>query len=61
MRVAKLQVELLAHLRSVDVSNEQMAEIEAFCADVREGLDNATFEDKRGSLDLPDVRGILMV
>ncbi len=55
----RTRAELLAHLRSVAASGEQIAEIEAFCADVREGLDNATFEDKRRYLDLPDVRGIL--
>ncbi len=55
----RCRTDLLSHLRSVEFSDEQIAEIEAFCADVREGLDNATFEDKRRYLDLLDVRGIL--
>ena len=36
-----------------------MAEIEAFCAEVREGLDEATFEDKRRYFDLLNLHGTL--
>jgi hypothetical protein len=35
------------------------AETEAFCAEVREGSDVATFEDKRRYFELLDVRGKL--
>jgi hypothetical protein len=45
----------------VTLSDEQIAEIESFCADVRDGLDNATFEDKRYYFDRLDVRGKLAV
>lgn len=49
------------HIRSVAVTDEQIAEIEAFCAEVRVGLENATFEDKRRYFDLLDVHGKLAV
>ena len=35
--------------------------IQSFCAEVADGLDNATFEDKRQYFDLLDVRGKLAV
>ena len=35
--------------------------MEAFCAEVRVGIDNATFEDKRRYFDLLDVHGKLAV
>ncbi|MFN8485284.1 MAG: hypothetical protein U0768_19780 [Anaerolineae bacterium] len=38
-----------------------MAEIEAFCAEVREGLDEATFEDKRRYFELLDLHAKLAV
>src|SRR5579864_7643221 len=39
------------------LSDEQVAEIEAFCAEVHEGLEYATFEDKQRYLELLDMRG----
>ena len=43
------------------ITDTQIAEIEAFCAEVREGLDNATFEDKLRYFELFDVRGKLAI
>ncbi len=37
----------LARLKISALSDEQVAEIEAFCAEVREVLEYATFEDKQ--------------
>jgi hypothetical protein len=53
------KVELNPHLQSAVLSDSQIAELEAFCAEVRKGLDNATFEDKRRHFDLLDVRAKL--
>jgi len=50
-----------AHLQSVVLTDQQIAEIESFCADVQGGLDNATFEDKRRYFEWLDVRGKLAV
>lgn len=50
---------MAAQLQRTEITDEQIAEIEAFCAEVSEGLDNATFEDKRRYFDLLDVRGKL--
>ncbi|MBI4772004.1 MAG: hypothetical protein HY784_16710 [Chloroflexi bacterium] len=55
------RAELSAHLQAVLLTDEQIAEIESYCAEVREGLDNATFEDKRRYFELLDVRGKLAV
>ena len=48
---------VLARLEISALSNEQIAEIEAFCSEVREGLEYATFEDKQHYLELLDVHG----
>jgi hypothetical protein len=48
-------------LKDVTLSDKQIAEIESFCADVCDGLDNATFEDKRYYFDRLEVRGRLAV
>jgi hypothetical protein len=55
------RAELAAHLQSAILSDEQIAVIESFCAEVCAGLDSATFEDKRRYFELLDVRGRLAV
>ncbi len=55
------QTEISAHLQTKVLSNEQIADIEAFCAQIRHGLDIATFEQKRQVIDLLDVRGTLAI
>jgi hypothetical protein len=55
------QAEWAAHLEAVVPTEQQIAEIESFCADVCDGLDNATFEDKRYYFDRLEVRGRLAV
>jgi hypothetical protein len=55
----RTKAEMNTHLKAAILSDSQIAEIEAFCAEVRAGLDNATFEDKRRYFDLLDVRGKL--
>lgn len=55
------QTELTAHLKVVDITDEQIAEMQAFCEEVAEGLEQATFEDKRRYIDLLDVRAQLAV
>ncbi|MBI4789319.1 MAG: recombinase family protein [Chloroflexi bacterium] len=49
------------HIQTVLVTEKQVAEIEEWCAQIREGLDNATFEDKRRYFTLLDVRGKLAI
>jgi hypothetical protein len=41
--------------------DDQIADIEAFCAQIRYGLEAATFEQKRHVIDLLDVRGTLAI
>ncbi len=53
--------ELAAHLNKTVITDEQVALIEEFCADVRDGLEGATFEDKRRYFDLLNVRVKLVV
>lgn len=53
--------ELAAHLNTTVITDEQVTLIETFCAEVREGLEGATFEDKRRYFDLLDVRAKLAV
>jgi len=55
------QVEISNHLQSTILSDEQIEDIEAFCAQVREGLENATFVQKRHIIDLLDVHGKLAI
>jgi hypothetical protein len=51
--------DLVAYLDTVIITDAQIAEIEGFCAEVRVGLDAATFEDKQRYFELLDVRGKL--
>ncbi len=55
------EADVLARLRISALSDEQVAEIEAFCAEVRDGLEYATFEDKQRYLELLDVQGTVAV
>ena len=48
-------------LEAATVSDAAIEEVEAFCRQVREGLEHATFEDKRRIIELLDVRGQLAV
>jgi len=50
---------LAAHLQIHDLTDVQVEQIETFCAEVRDGLENATFEDKQRYFELLDVRGTL--
>ena len=50
------QAELTSYLVPVDLPDENVEVIKSFCSEVRDGLDNATFEDKRQYIDLLDVR-----
>jgi hypothetical protein len=58
-RIKHYPEKVAAGLRGTQAEDEQVAMIEAFCAKVRAGLDNATFEDKRRYFDLLDVRATL--
>jgi len=53
------RAELGQHIKTVTLTEMQITEIETFCAEVRAGLDHATFADKRRYFDLLDVRGTL--
>jgi len=55
------QAELSHHLQSSVLSDDQIEDIEIFCAQVREGQENATFEQKRQLIDMLDVRGKLAI
>jgi site-specific DNA recombinase len=57
----KERTDISAHLHTELITDDQIAEIESFCAEVRDGLDNATFEDKRKYIELLDVRGKLAI
>lgn len=51
------QMSLQEHLDSVIMSDDLIASIEAICAEISVGLDNATFEDKKRYFEILDVRG----
>ena len=51
------QMSLQEHLDSVIMSDDLIASIEAICAEISIGLDNATFEDKKRYFEILDVRG----
>ncbi len=50
---------LSAQLDTKDLTNDQVAQIEEFCADIRAGFDSATFEDKQRYFELLEVQGTL--
>jgi site-specific DNA recombinase len=63
-RLAELDTEkadVLAQLAIVVFSDQQVAEIVAFCAELGEGLEYATFDDKQRCLELLDVQGTAVV
>jgi len=49
--------DLEGHIHKVTITDDQVNLIEAFCAKIREGLDQADFNTKRHILELLDVRG----
>ena len=49
--------ELLAHIRHVTMTDDQLTFIEEFCATIRTGLDLADFAAKRKIIELLDIRG----
>ncbi len=53
--------DVVSHIQSVLLTDKEIAEIEAWRAEIREGLDAATFEDKQRYFTLLDVRGKLAV
>jgi hypothetical protein len=53
--------ELTAHVRAVTITDGRIAEVEAFRAEIREGLEAATFADKWRYFELLDVRGKMAV
>ena len=61
VELSQERAELAVHLQAVGMTDEQIAAIETFCAEVREGLEAATFEDKLRYFELLDVRGKLAV
>ncbi len=57
VELERAKAELNTHLQSAVLNDDQIAELDTFCAGVRKGLDNATFEDKRRYFDLLDLCG----
>jgi hypothetical protein len=60
--IADLQQEktsLQEYLDTVIISDAQLEAIDAICAEIEVGLDNATFEDKKRYFELLDVRGVV--
>jgi hypothetical protein len=47
---------LISQLETRDLSDEQVEQIESFCAEIREGLENGTFEDKQRYLGLLHIK-----
>ena len=47
------------HLGNIMITDQQITMIEALCAEIQLGLNNATFEDKQRYFELLDVRGTL--
>lgn len=55
------QADILGHLNSVVITDEQVADIISFCEMVKVGLDLTTFEDRRSLIEMLDVHGTLAV
>src|SRR5512140_1019907 len=49
--------DLAGLVRTVTLTDDQMVAIEAFCARIRKGLDEADFSVRRQIVELLDVRG----
>jgi site-specific DNA recombinase len=50
-----------SHLKTQVISDDDIAEIETFCADIRDRLDETSFEVKRQIIEFLDVRGKLAI
>ena len=48
---------MLAHVRHVTMTDDQLSYIEAFCAKIRIGLDHADLKTKKQFIELLDIRG----
>ncbi len=53
----KEQSDLAGHIRTVTLADDQLAAIEAFCARIRKGLDQADFNARWQIIELLDVGG----
>jgi len=53
----KERSDLASHVQNVTLSDDQLGVIEAFCAKIRKGLDQADFNARRQIIELLDVRG----
>ena len=53
----KEQNDLMAQVRHVTMTDDQLSYIEEFCAKIRTGLDHADFNTKRQIIELLDIRG----
>jgi site-specific DNA recombinase len=49
--------DLIAHIKRVTITDDQLGYIEAFCAKIRTGLENADFNAKRQIIELLNIRG----
>ena len=55
--LSKEQNELAGHIRKVTMTDDQLTYIEAFCAKIKNGLNQADFNTKRQIIELLNVRG----
>ncbi len=55
--LSKENSDLAGHIRQVTMTDDQLSYIEAFCAKIRNGLDQADFNTKRQIIELLEVRG----
>ncbi|MBK8421043.1 hypothetical protein [Candidatus Villigracilis saccharophilus] len=55
--LSKEQNDLAGHVRKVTMTDDQLSYIEAFCAKIKNGLEQADFNTKRQIIELLDVRG----
>jgi hypothetical protein len=51
--------DLAARLETIGLTDEQVAEIEVFCTEVRDGLDYATFEYKQRHFELLNIQCVV--
>ena len=51
--------DLMVHIRHVTITDDQLSFIEAFCATIRVGLEQADFNAKRQIIELLDIRGAI--
>lgn len=55
------QIRITAHIQSIGLTDDQIENIEAFCDEIREGLEVLNFDTKRRIINFLDVRGTLAV